>query len=184
MRCSDSTTIDGLLSIRIWSCPAKSVTVTNRSSGWCCGKRTLPVKPFAIASNASSKRPEKTLPPKGGANHRARTNRDNLVATSSFASSATRRSIAPPLRRSIIQAIGIAQNFENRENGRASGSSNTSTSAFSSHKSVRGASDCPVTIAWARKTPLMPPALDPAMISVKMRNFVPARSSTLANRSR
>ena len=140
--------------------------------------------PFFIASSASNNNPENTRPPKGGANQRARTKRESFVATSSFASTLTVRSIAPPLRRRIIHTIGIAQNFENRDNGRASGSSSTSTSARSSHRSVSGSSDWPVTIACAKNTPLMPPALDPAIMSVNTRILISACCSICAIKSR
>ena len=147
------------------------------------GKSGDPALLAAMAFNASNNSLEKTLPPKGGANQRARTKRDSLVATSSCASFATVRSTVPPRRRKIIHAIGVAQNLEKRDSGRASGSSRTSTSAISSHMSVSGSSDCPVTMAWDRNMPLMPPALDPAIISVSTRSFVPLTCDISARRS-
>ena len=137
------------------------------------GKSGCSISLLAIMFNASSNNFENTFPPKGGANQRARIKRDSLIATSSCASFATVLSTAPPRRRKINQAIGVAQNLVKRDSGRASGSSNMSTSAISSHMSVNGSKDWPVTIACDRKMPLMPPALDPAMMSVKTRSFTP-----------
>src|SRR3546814_10007818 len=71
-RCSVSTTSGGLLSRNRSGCPSKSVTVTNRSSGWPSGISGGPAVLVSIASNASSSRLVKPSPPKGGANQRAR----------------------------------------------------------------------------------------------------------------
>ena len=57
-----------------------------------------------------------------------------------------------------------------RDHGRASGSSRTSTSARSSHSAVSGSRLCPEWTAWARNTPLIPPALAPATISGSTRS--------------
>ena len=183
IRCSDSVTCGGLLRRSIWSWPLKSVTVTNRSSGCPVGSSLGPVGDAAIASSASNNKVDSTRPPNGGANQRARTKRDSLLATSSRTSSETVRSTAPPLRRNMAHAIGVAQNFEKRDKGLASGSSRVSTSPFSSHMSVNGSSDWPVTIACDRKMPFIPPALDPATISASTRSLVPLLRAISAIRS-
>jgi hypothetical protein len=81
-------------------------------------------------------------------------------------------------------AIGTAQNLVAADSGRASGSSRLSTSASPSHKSVSGSSDWPVASARARKMPLMPPALAPATMSVRMRSRTALFASIAAIRSR
>jgi hypothetical protein len=87
-------------------------------------------------------------------------------------------------RRFIAQpAIGTAQNLVAADNGRASGSISRSTSASSSHNSVSGSSDWPVAIARARKMPLMPPALAPAMMSARTRSLIPLRAASATSNS-
>ena len=184
MRCSVSLTSDGLLRRNFSRWPWKSVTVTNRSSGCPAGNNGRVTPCCFMACSASSSSAENPVPPNGGWNHRARTKPDSLVATSSCASLETVCSTVPPRLRNTAQAIGAAQNLENRDSGRASGSSSTSTSAFCSQRSVNGSSDCPVTTACERKTPLIPPALAPAMISVSTRSLVPDFASMSCSSSR
>jgi hypothetical protein len=159
----------------------KSVTVTNRSSGWPSGSSRGPRGPAAMASNASSSRPVKRSPPNGGSNQRERTKCDSLARTSSRVPSSASASTVSPLRPAAIQASGSAHSLEKRDAGAASGAISASTSADASHRSVSGSRLCPVAIAWARKMPLMPPALAPATMSASTRTRVPPSASSAAS---
>ena len=158
--------------------------VTNRSSGWRAGSSRGPTGPAFIASHASNSSRVNSWPPKGGANQRARTKRDSLPDISSRASADTVFSIATAFLRSSAQATGSAQILLNRFTGRASSDNSLSTSATSSHMSVSGSSERPVTMASAKKMPLMPPALEPATISLTTRSRSSALSSIQCSRSR
>ena len=125
-----------------------------------------------------------TLPPNGGANQRARTNCDSLARTSLRAPRSTVVSIVFLGARLISHASGTAQILVSRDQGRASGSSSTVTSALSSHKSVNGSSDSPVVIARERNTPLIPPALAPATISVNTLSRVPDAAAICTSSAR
>ncbi len=146
-RCSVSITSGGLFSASASSWPLKSVTVTNRSSGCPSGSSGFPAGAAAMASNASSSRPEKPSPPNGGANHLARTRFESLRRTSSRVSGATVLSTVSPRLRISSQSKGATQNLVKRERGRASGSSSVSASADFNQSSVRGSSDCPLSSA-------------------------------------
>ena len=95
----------------------------------------------AIASNASSSIVVNTGPPKGGSNQRARTKRVSFSRTSDRAPAETVCSTMLSGLRSAYQASGVAQNLDRFDPGRASGASNWSTSALSSHSLVSGSSD-------------------------------------------
>ena len=183
-RCSPSSTSGGLLRRSFSRWPLKSVTVTNRSSGWPRGKRGALTGPAAIASSASASRREKPMPPKGASNQRERTRRESLPRTSARVSGATLAETILPGRLSRKLTTGTAQYFRKRVARRASGSSNTSTSARSSHRAVSGSNDWPEWMAWARNTPLMPPALAPATMSGSTRRRRSCCASMLRSMSR
>ena len=184
-RCSLSSTEGGLWSRTASAWPLRSVVVTNRSSGWPSGSSGA-ASPFSafIASSASASSREKPIPLNGGANQRARISREILARTSLRVSGATVLETTLPGRLSANHTSGCAQNLVNRENGRASGSSRMSMSALSSHSRVRGSRLCPLAIAWARNTPLIPPALAPATMSVITLSLSPRVAAIVSSRRR
>ena len=183
-RCSGSSTRAGECSVIVSAWPLKSVAVTNRSNGWPAGSRGAAPVVRAMASSASAIRRENPIPPNGASNQRERIRRDSLARTSDRVSGATLSATTLPGRFSANQISGAAQNLAKRQPGLADGSSSTSTSALSSHKPVSGSSDCPEWIAWARNTPLIPPALAPATMSARTRRRSPCRVSRCSSKAR
>jgi hypothetical protein len=171
-RCSVSSTSGGEFSRKGCGKPWKSVTVTERSSGWPGGSRGTPVASRFIASSASSRIAVNPGPANGGANQRARTKVEILARISSRCAASLSCSIAPR-RPDNAQASGSAAALAKRERPLTCGSISRSTSAASSHRSVSGSSELPVAIASARKMALIPPALAPARMSTSTRTEVP-----------
>ena len=182
-RCSVSAIRGGLCTATLCGWPEKSVAVTNRSSGWPGGSSGASGWLSAITSSASASRREKPMPPKGGANQRERTSRDSLARTSARAAGDTLAVTILPRRPSSSATSGTAQYFMKRVTSRASGSSSTSTSARSSHSFVSGSSDWPEWMACARKMPLIPPALAPAIMSGSTRRRRPCCISMVRSKS-
>ena len=156
------------------------MTVTTRSSGWPGGSSRGPRGALPIAANASSSMLAKAGPPNGGSNQRARTKRASLARTSPPSALASPSS-SWVSRPAAYQASGNAHSFDIRDDGAAAGSSKASISAPASHNSVNGSRLCPVATAWARKMPLIPPALAPATMSGNTRRRVSAACSNSAN---
>ena len=177
IRCSVSSTSAGELIGSRSGWPVKSVTVTNRSSGWPSGSSRGPRALAAIASSASSSSALNPAPPNGGSNQRERTKWESLARTSSRVAASASSSTAAALRPAAIHAIGSAHSFDSRVEGAASDAISASTSADSSHRSVSGSSDWPVAIACARNTPLIAPADAPATMSASTRSRVPVSAA-------
>jgi hypothetical protein len=128
-----------------------------------------------MASRAPAIMREKPIPLKGASNQRERTRRVSFARISSFT--------GPPVSPSIRRTSGTAHCLAMLAHPGVSSGRSRSISAISSHIWVSGSSDCPVWIAWARNTPLSPPALAPATMSGRTRIRTPERAAISSSMS-